>query len=420
MFIAIMRFFAIICVAIVCGKIVSKLRMPAILGWLIAGIVFGPYLVGIVGLEIMDSVWYKCVVSVFECCAGLMIGTEIIFKKIKAYGKQVIGITFMQSIGTFLFVSLCFSIVFLVTDLPIYLAFIFGGIALATAPAPALSIVDEFRTKGPVTRTLIPLAAIDDIIGVAVFFTVISIVSVTVVGGSVSVISMVLMLLLPFIIGICVGLPCGFLLKKIKSKGWMLPLLLVFLLGSVGIGYLFDYLVFGEKTLNYILIGMVFSASFANVIGEEKTEQIMKSFHPILGISFVIVILNLGMPLDYRAIAGAGVYTIIYIVSRAVGKIGGAYIGGIVTKAEPTVKNYLGLTLLPHSGVSLIFAGVAITTLSSAAPQCAEVIQGTIVAAAVINEIIAVLLSKQAFKWAGELNAQTESVSCEEAAANNE
>ena len=70
-----------------------------------------------------------------------------------------------------------FGIVFLITDIPVYLAFIFGGIALATAPAPALSIVNEYHTSGPVTKTLIPLAAIDDIIGVVVFFTVISIVN---------------------------------------------------------------------------------------------------------------------------------------------------------------------------------------------------------------------------------------------------
>lgn len=163
MFIEILKFFAMICIAIVCGKLVSRLKMPAILGWMIAGIVFGPYLVGIIDEGILGSAWYVNTVSVFECAAGLMIGTEILFKKMRTYDKQVIGITFVQSIGTFLFVSLCFTIVFAIVHLPIYLAFIFGGIALATAPAPALSIVSEFKTRGPVTRTLIPLAAIDDV-----------------------------------------------------------------------------------------------------------------------------------------------------------------------------------------------------------------------------------------------------------------
>lgn len=81
-----------------------------------------------------------------------MIGTELVWNKIKRSGKAIVITTLTQSLGTFLVVSLAFGIVFYVSDIPIYLAFIFGGIALATAPAPALSIVREFTTTGPVTK----------------------------------------------------------------------------------------------------------------------------------------------------------------------------------------------------------------------------------------------------------------------------
>ena len=67
------------------------------------------------------------------------------------------------------------------------------------------------------------------------------------------------------------------------------------------------------------------------------------------------------------------------------------------------MRNYLGLTLLPHSGVSLIFTGIAVSTLTPVAPEYASLIQGTIAAAAVINEIIAVFMAKKGFEWAGEL-----------------
>ena len=113
------------------------------------------------------------------------------------------------------------------------------------------------------------------------------------------------------------------------------------------------------------------------------------------------------MPLDYRLIAGAGLYTVIYILSRALGKIGGAYIGGKLTKADPKVTKYLGFTLLPHSGVSLIFTGIAVNTMTTIDASLAAIISGTIVSAAIINEIIAVLLAKTAFKWAGEISQQS-------------
>lgn len=403
MVIGILRFFAIICVAIICGKLVSKLKLPAILGWLIAGIIFGPYLAEVVTLEITSSMWYKVTIKLFECFAGVMIGREIIFKKIAKSGKQIIGITFIQSIGTFLFVSLAFMIVFIIADIPLYLSFVFGGIALATAPAPALSIVNQYHTNGPVTKTLIPLAAIDDIIGVVVFFTVISIVSATHGSVATSSIAIIGMVLLPFVIGIVFGILAALFIKITKRSGVRFALLMLFLVLSTISGLLIDHFVFHSFSLNYLLIGMSFSATLVNLIPEDELKYILKLYSPILNISLVIVIVNLGMPLDYRLIAGAGIFTVVYILSRAVGKIGGAFIGGKLTKAEPTVTKFLGFTLLPHSGVSLVFTGIATTTLSSFNSSLAAIISGTIVAAAIINEIIAVIIAKYAFKWAGEI-----------------
>ncbi len=403
MLIAILRIFAMICIAVICGKLVAKIKLPAILGWLIAGIVFGPYLVEIVSFDITNSVPYQVFIKFAECFAGVMIGRELVFRKIASSGKQIITITFVQSIGTFLFVSLVFAVVFLIAHIPIYLAFIFGGIALATAPAPALSIVNEYHTSGPVTQTLIPLAVIDDVIGVVVFFTVISIVNGAYSGSDTSILSIVGMVCFPFIIGIAAGFCASVILKKIKNRYLCFSLLLVFLCLSTVIGLLIDRFVYHSFSLNYLLIGMAFSGTVANMLPEEKFEDVLKLYEPLLNLSLVVVIVNLGMPLDYRLIAGAGLFTAIYILARAAGKIGGAYLGGKIAKADPKVTKYLGFTLLPHSGVSLVFTGIAVSTLTAIDPSLATIISGTIAAAAIINEIIAVIIAKFAFKWAGEM-----------------
>lgn len=403
MVIELLHIFVIVCTALVCGKLIAKIKLPVILGWLISGIVFGPYLAGIVTLDITSSLWYQIFIKFFECFAGVMIGREIIFKKIASSGKQIIGITFVQSIGTFLFVSTVFGIVFFITDIPVYLTFIFGGIALATAPAPALSIVNEYHTSRPVTKTLIPLAAIDDIIGVVVFFTVISIINGMNGSSSASPLAIVGMILLPFAIGILVGICAAFLIKRSKDHVQRLILLLTFLCASALCGLLIDKYIFHSFTLNYLLIGMAFSAAIANLIPEQMLSEILKLYNPVLNLSLVIVIVNLGMPLDYRLIARAGLFTAIYIFSRAIGKIGGAYLGGRITKADTAVTKYLGFTLLPHSGVSLVFTGIAVSTLTVTDTALATIVSGTIVAAAIINEIIAVIVAKYAFKWAGEI-----------------
>lgn len=165
-----------------------------------------------------------------------------------------------------------------------------------------------------------------------------------------------------------------------------------------------DLFVFHAYRLNYILIGMAFSATLVNLIPEEKASEVFEKYSDILNLSLMLVIVNLGMPLDYRLIAGAGLFTAVYILSRAAGKIGGAWLGGKITKAPDTVTKYLGFTLLPHSGVSLVFTGIAAATLGAIDPSLAEIVQGTIVAAAIINEIIAVIIAKFAFIWAGEID----------------
>lgn len=396
------RLFLTVILAFFVGKLVSKIKLPAILGWLLTGILLGPHALNLMNDAILNEGWYHTLVNILECVVGLLIGTELVWRRIKKTGPQIIITTLTQSLGTFFFVTLVFGIVFYFSGIPLYLAFIFGGIALATAPAPALSIVQEFKTDGPVTRTLIPMAALDDMVAVIVFFSTISIISASISEQNIPAYMIALVVLLPIIIGIVTGFIPGLLLRKKRSSKVGILLLVGSILFTACVGLAFNHLVMPKPVLNFMLIGMAFSATFANMISEDQLEKLMKDFNPILGISMIVVILNLGTPLDYHLILGAGLFTAIYIISRAIGKYAGAYLGATITHSPKTVKKYLGLTLLPHSGVSLVFTGIAVSVLSGPAPECAMIIQGTIAAAAVINEVIAVIVSKKAFEWAGE------------------
>lgn len=402
--VAILRLLLTVGVAYLAGKLVAKIKLPSILGWLITGMAMGPHALSVINQPILDAAWYNAVVHILECAVGLMIGTELVWNKLRRSGKAIIITTLTQSLGTFLVVSLVFGIVFRFCGLPLYLAFLFGGIALATAPAPALSIVREFQTSGPVTRTLIPMAALDDIVGCIVFFITIAVVAGHLSAGELPLYLVALVIVLPLILGVAVGVPAGLLLKKKRSKSATLALLGAMILVAAGVGFAFNALVLPRPVLNFMLIGMAFSATFSNMIPETRLEQIMKYFNPVLGISMIVVILNLGAPLDYHLILGAGLFTLIYILARAAGKYFGAYFGASITHSPATVRKYLGLTLLPHSGVSLVFTGIAVSVLTGPAPECAQVLQGTIAAAAVINEIIAVITAKKGFEWAHELN----------------
>ena len=403
MIIEIARLIITIAAALLAGKLIAKLKLPAILGWLIAGMVLGPHAAGLLSAHLMESGWYEVTESLLECTVGLMIGTELIWSQMKKTGKQIVVMTVIESLGTFLVVSLVFSLICIFTDLPIYLAFLFGGIALATAPAPSLSIVNEMRTSGPVTSTLIPMAALDDLVGALVFFLVIAVVTARTSTRQIPVFVVVLLVFFPVILGAVIGFAAGKLLGRVRSPKGSVLAASAMILFSTAVGLILNWYVLPAPVLNFLLIGMAFSTVFANMIPLEQLGDIMRVLKPAVGFSLVVVILNLGAPLDYHLILGAGIYTAVYIASRALGKYGSAFFGAAVTGAPKTVRNYLGLTLLPHSGVSLIFTGIAVSTLTPVAPEYASLIQGTIAAAAVINEIIAVFMAKKGFEWAGEL-----------------
>lgn len=403
MFTQVMLLILAIIIAMIAGKLVSKLHLPAILGWLVTGMIIGPFGIGLLNDSLISSQWFHTLINFCEAILGLMIGSELIWKTLKKSGIQLLVICLTEALGAFILVSLCFGTMFYFMGLPAFLGLIFGGIALATAPAPSLSIVKEYKTDGPVTKTLIPLAALDDIVAVVVFFLVIGFSSNMLSDTKFPLYVVPLLIIIPLVLGAIPGVIFGLYSKKIKNPKLLTVVVLIGLALSTISGIYINNVIIGKSIFNLMLVGLAYSVAISNLLPSDSLHNFLNTTKPLIGIGLVIVILSLGMPLDYHLILGAGFFTFIYIISRALGKIGGAYIGGKISKAPKTVCNYLGLTLLPHSGVSLVFTGISVSVIGQFNLEYASIIQGTIAAAAVINEIIAVFLAKQGFKMAGEI-----------------
>ena len=80
----VLRWICTLVLAFLAGKLITKLKMPAILGWLIAGMLLGPNALGLMPQEVMNSAWYHGIITWMQCAFGLMLGTELIWKKIRA------------------------------------------------------------------------------------------------------------------------------------------------------------------------------------------------------------------------------------------------------------------------------------------------------------------------------------------------
>ena len=403
----ILRLLAALAGAFLLGRLMTKIHMPAILGWLIGGMALGPHAINLLPQTILDSNWYSILNEVLQVAVGLMLGTELVWKKLRKYGRALMITTLTQSLGTFLIVSAAFAAIFLIQGIPVWLAFAFGGIALATAPAPALSITQEYHTSGPVTNTLLPMAVLDDIVGIIVFFTVNSFIARQVSAGTMPLYMVPVMIFFPILIGIIPGYITGTMLRSTTSSRAMLTTILTMICLTASLGHFCNIYITPTISLNYVLIGVSFSAVFSNMVSNKQLETIEQRYNPFLMISLLFTIVTLGAPLDYHLIAGAGTYTFLHIAARAIGKYFGARFGAKATRLPVTVQKYLGLTLLPHSGVSLVFTGIICTTLASQ-PQLVQIVQGTIAAAAIINEFIAVIAARKGFELAGEIPSQAQ------------
>ena len=97
----ILQFLFAIMIAFAVGKLIAKLRLPSILGWLITGIVLGPHALSLIDSELIGRSWYQITIHILECAVGLMIGTELVWGKIRSYGKALIITTVTHSLGTF-------------------------------------------------------------------------------------------------------------------------------------------------------------------------------------------------------------------------------------------------------------------------------------------------------------------------------
>lgn len=99
MILKILCWVATLLIAFLAGKAVSKLKLPAILGWLITGMILGPNAVRLLPQDVLDTAWYKTIIMWMQCSFGLMLGTELVWKRMKNYGKALMVTTLTQSLG---------------------------------------------------------------------------------------------------------------------------------------------------------------------------------------------------------------------------------------------------------------------------------------------------------------------------------
>ena len=392
------------------------LKLPNVTGYLIAGIIFGPYVLGkFIGgwsADPTSSTNINAIKWISDIALGFIaftIGCSFKKEALQHVGKKVIIITLCEALGGAI-VTICglfIAKIFLKDQLPISLILTFGAIACATAPAATLMVVRQYKAKGPVVDTLIPVVAFDDAVALIAFAILFSISKSIAGAGKLAVSDLILYPLLEIvcslglgtILGILVSLGCR--LFKSRANRSIMVICAVFIV--VGVSALASELSW-KVEISSLLACMMIGAMVINLRSDASRliERIDNITPPIYMLFFVIS----GASLNITKFAekGAGILLIIasvYIVFRCIGKWSGSYISSKLTNAEPSVQKYLGFTLFPQAGVAI---GLATTANASfPIPAQGETILAVILFATIVYELLGPVITKISLKKAGEI-----------------
>lgn len=391
-------------------RVMKLIKLPNVTAFLIAGLLIGPSLWelvtggafgGIVNAETLEG--FDIIVTVALGFIAFSIGGEFRLSEVKKLGKQILVITFVQAFGAALAVFAAIAI----AGFPIPEALALGAIATATAPAATLLVVRQYKADGPVTRTLLPVVAFDDAIGLMIFSISVSLAQTIAGGEEMSVKNMLIEplceIVLSLVIGAVLGVTVALCVKWFKSRANRLSVCVAATMIGVGLVELFEATkpeVFGvELSLSSLLLCMMTGAVYCNLSPEygKVLEGVDRWTPPLFMLFFVISGANLNLEL----LPKLGLVGVLYLVFRSLGKYFGARLGATMGKADANVRKYLGITLLPQAGVAIGMAQMVITEL----PQYGPDIQAVVLCATLIYEIAGPVLTKIALKKAGEIRS---------------
>ncbi|MCI5700007.1 MAG: cation:proton antiporter [Lachnospiraceae bacterium] len=407
-------------VALLAGLLMTRafkpLKLPAVTAYLIAGVLIGPYCMGRlhidgIGFATMDTVSRLSLIS--EVALGFIafsIGNEFRLDDLKKTGKQALVIGIFQAITATILVDLALLCVHLAMPDKLSLSQLItlGAIATATAPAATLMVVRQYKAKGPLTSLLLPIVALDDAVGLIVFAVSFGIAK-TLISGTVDFISIIVNPIVEIICSLLLGAIMGWVLTKLEklfnSNTNRLNLTIAFVLLTASLAML-DFQV-GPIHIGFssLLVCMMLGTIFCNIcpLSGDLMGAADKWTSPLFALFFVIsgAELELGVFLDV-AIVFIGV---IYIIFRSLGKYFGAYASAKMTKCEPQICKYLGITLLPQAGVAL---GMCTTAMQLG--EAGKLIRNITLFAILIYELVGPLMTREALTAAGDIKPISEEV----------
>ena len=402
-------------VALLAGLLMTRvfkpLKLPSVTAYLIAGVLIGPFCVGRLGIsglgfdtaESVDAL--KLVSEVALGFIAFSIGNEFRIEDLKKTGRQATVIGILQAIVATIFVDLgLYALHIIMPDkISVPQLITLGAVATATAPAATLMVVRQYKANGPLTKLLLPIVALDDAVGLIIFAISFGIAKTIKVGG-VDIASIIINPLTEIVCSLMLGAVMGWFLtqleKMFNSNTNRLNMTITFVFLTVSLSMLEFHIGSVHIHFSSLLVCMMLGTVFCNIcpLSGDLMEKSDKWTSPLFALFFVIS--GAELKLDVFADWAIVVIGVVYIVTRSLGKYFGSYSSAKLVKCQPQICKYLGITLLPQAGVAL---GMSTTAMQLGSEG--DLIRNITLFAVLIYELVGPLLTRQALMAAGEIHA---------------
>ena len=380
------------------GRLVKKIHLPSLVGYMVLGVLLGGSVFGFLTEENVNSLSFLTDVALGF--VAFTIGSELNISGLKKLGKGIIYIILAESLMAFIVVTA--GIWLLTKNLP--MALIFGALAPASAPAGTVAVIQEYRAKGSLTKALYAVVGFDDGLAIVIFgFASVAARNMLDPNSSLSVIQGILQPTKEIIFSLLIGTVLGYIFTILSRR--LKPLAdvpsLVFGFIAVGIG-LSQWL-----HLSLILTCMMLGFILTNTTSSTKRKALLsqlKTWMPFLFIPFFFLA---GAHLKVDALPSLGLLGVIYIFSRTSGLMSGAWLGAKAGKSETKIRKYLGFGILSQAGVAIGLSMLVLKDFTELgtpeASAIATTVITTITATCIIFEIIGPIGAKYALTKAGEI-----------------
>ena len=383
------------------GQIIKKNKLPSLLGYMLLGVLMGSSFTGL-----FDEAGLGRLGFITEITLGFvafMIGAELSIKSLKRQGFGIITIIFSESLIAFLVVLT--AVYALTRDLP--LALIFGAMAPASAPAGTVAVIQEFRARGSLTKTIYAVVGFDDGLAIIIFGFASAFAKMLLeseVSGAhgfelAGFAKPVVEIALSLVLGGALGFVFSFMIRRISAERDYFILVFGFILLALGFS--------AWQHLSIILTNMVIGFVLVNTCRESVVQKVLKQLHPSTPFMFILFFALAGANLHLAALPSLGLVGIVYIAGRSFGLIGGSYFGAYIIKADEKIKKYLGLGILCQAGVAIGLALIVKNEFTAIGTEHAARIGVTVIttitATSIFFEIVGPILTKYSLQKAGEI-----------------